>query len=130
MVRSRSCCVKKTRTLVTRSTESKSVASRLIPRRYRNARSLATFRRPRAKELRGAINDSPYPCYNFVSMNRTELESAIQQLEQHRGTLPEEVIDTSIRALRAQLDSLNRKQESNERLHATVLFIDLAGFTA
>ena len=63
-------------------------------------------------------------------MNRTELESAIQQLEQHRGTLPEEVIDTSIRALRAQLDSLNRKQESNERLHATVLFIDLAGFTA
>ena len=63
-------------------------------------------------------------------MDRQQLLHAIAAQERLRGSLPDEIVDTAVAALRAQLDAIDATQEMPERRgQATVLFADVAGFT-
>ena len=55
-----------------------------------------------------------------------QLRRAIEAQEQLRGTVPDDVIDATIGALRAQLGSVHE----GRRRQVTVLFADVSGFTA
>jgi class 3 adenylate cyclase/tetratricopeptide (TPR) repeat protein len=62
---------------------------------------------------------------------REQVLAAIAAQEQLRGTLPDEVVDVAISALRAQLSSIDGAPAPSERRgQASVLFADVAGFTA
>ena len=68
---------------------------------------------------------------------REEIESAIEKLEGQRAQLGDAVVHTSIAALKEKLRSLRAPRDSREsgdftgmRKQVTVLFSDLAGFTA
>ena len=60
---------------------------------------------------------------------REKLEQAIALQESMRGTIPDEVIDVAIAAIRKQLAELEPAQSIEERKHVTVLFAGLSGFT-
>ena len=60
-----------------------------------------------------------------------QLRQAIAAQEQLRGMLPDEVVDVAVGALRDQLAAPHRGDEQQpRRRQATVLFADIAGFTA
>jgi class 3 adenylate cyclase/tetratricopeptide (TPR) repeat protein len=59
-------------------------------------------------------------------VDRERLLDAIAAQEQLRGSLPDDIVDTAIAALTAQLD----RSGVQRRGMATVLFADVAGFTA
>ncbi len=66
---------------------------------------------------------------------KEQLEQAIQILENQRGILGDAAVDTSIAALKAQLEELERDkteklQRTAERKLVTVMFADISGFTA
>jgi class 3 adenylate cyclase/tetratricopeptide (TPR) repeat protein len=68
---------------------------------------------------------------------REELESAIAKLEEQRAQLGNAVVDTAIAALKEKLRKLKAPRDSREsgdfsgmRKQVTILFSDLAGFTA
>ena len=65
-------------------------------------------------------------------VDRADLLRAIAAQEQLRGSLPDEIVDTAIAALRAQLEAVSEPPAAHEarRRQATVLFADVAGFTA
>ncbi len=58
------------------------------------------------------------------------LEQAIAHMEAQRGLLGSGVVDPAIAILRERLDALRARAAREERRHVTVLFADLAGFTA
>jgi class 3 adenylate cyclase/tetratricopeptide (TPR) repeat protein len=60
--------------------------------------------------------------------DREQLEAAIAAQDGLRGSVPDEVVDLAIRALRQQLESMTVSEP--RRRHATVLFADVRGFTA
>jgi class 3 adenylate cyclase/tetratricopeptide (TPR) repeat protein len=60
--------------------------------------------------------------------DRHQLERAIAAQEELRGTLPDDVVDTAVAALRAQLDAIDDAVE--RRRQVTVLFADVHGFTS
>src|SRR2546430_4912100 len=66
--------------------------------------------------------------------DREQLLRAIAAQEQLRGSLPDDVVDATIGALRAQLRLLDgappTAPPTERRRRATVLFADIAGFTA
>lgn len=66
--------------------------------------------------------------------NREGILRAIEAQERLRGTLPDAVVDTTIAALRAQLDAdvadPAGPTEATRRRQATVLFADVAGYTS
>jgi class 3 adenylate cyclase/tetratricopeptide (TPR) repeat protein len=70
-----------------------------------------------------------------VTVDRDHLVRAIAAQEQLRGTVPDEIVDAAVAALRAQLDvsaevqSVRPEPVARRRL-ASVLFADVAGFTA
>src|SRR3954447_23781377 len=55
-----------------------------------------------------------------------QLRHAIEAQEQLRGAVPDDVIDATIAALRAQLGTV----PEGRRRQVTVLFADVSGFTA
>ena len=59
-----------------------------------------------------------------------QLEQTIAQLEVQRAILGDAVVDASIAALRDKLATLEPATVSEQRKQATVLFADVAGFTA
>src|SRR5688572_25583938 len=65
-----------------------------------------------------------------------KLEEAIQAQEALRPTLGDAMVDTVVNALRLQLNDLQKQAVPSEttsearRKHVTVLFADVAGFTA
>jgi class 3 adenylate cyclase/tetratricopeptide (TPR) repeat protein len=59
--------------------------------------------------------------------DRERLEAAVAAQESLRGTIPDDIVDTAIRTLRAQLDAVS---SDRRRRQATVLFADVTGFTA
>ena len=61
--------------------------------------------------------------------DREKLEQAIAIQESMRGTIPDDVIDVAIAAIRKQLDELKTVQPIEQRKQITVLFADLSGFT-
>ena len=61
---------------------------------------------------------------------REKLEQAIAIQESLRGTIPDEVIDVAITALRRQIADLKPVQSNEQRKHLTILFAGLSGFTA
>ncbi len=62
-------------------------------------------------------------------MNREELEQAITALEAQRAVLGDAVVETSLMALRRQLEELETAAKSEQRKLATVLFMDTVGST-
>ena len=60
--------------------------------------------------------------------DRQQLEMAIAAQEALRGTVPDDVIDMAVGALRRQLDPLGAAAQ--RRRQVTVLFADVSGFTA
>lgn len=60
---------------------------------------------------------------------REQLEQAIAAQERLRGVVPDDVLEVGLTALRAQLEALQTARPKQRR-HVTVLFADLAGFTA
>ncbi len=60
---------------------------------------------------------------------REKLEQAIAIQESMRGTIPDDVIDVAIAAIREQLAELKPAQSIEQRKQITVLFADLSGFT-
>ena len=62
--------------------------------------------------------------------DRRQLEQAIEAQEQLRGSVPDAVIDVAVAALRESLALLGDAPPSDRRRQATVLFADVAGFTA
>jgi len=60
-------------------------------------------------------------------MDREQLEAAIAAQEGLRGSVPDDVVEAAIAALRARADSM---PDTQRRRLATVLFGDLRGFTA
>ncbi len=60
----------------------------------------------------------------------TDLQHAITVLETQRGVLGDVVVDASVAALRRQLADLDAAPPDEQRKLVTVLFADLAGFTA
>jgi class 3 adenylate cyclase/tetratricopeptide (TPR) repeat protein len=62
--------------------------------------------------------------------DRRQLEQAIAAQEQLRGVVPDDVVDATIATLRETLSSLGKAPLSDRRRQATVLFADIAGFTA
>ena len=60
----------------------------------------------------------------------TDLQHTITVLETQRSVLGDVVVDASINALRRQLADLNASPPDEQRKLVTVLFADLAGFTA
>ena len=62
---------------------------------------------------------------------RDQVLAAIAAQEQLRGSVPDAVVDVAVAALRAQLDVERPPADTPERRgQATVLFADMAGFTA
>ena len=63
---------------------------------------------------------------------RTQLEQAIAAQEGLRGTIPDAIIDTTIDALKTQLNALEPTPPhlDQQRKQVTVLFADVSGFTA
>ncbi len=61
--------------------------------------------------------------------DRANVEQAIAEQERLRGIVPDSVIDTTIAILRERLDA-PESIPSARRKHVTVLFADVAGFTA
>ena len=59
-----------------------------------------------------------------------QLEQAIAAQETLRGTLPDAVVDATIAALREKLAALEQAPRDEQRKLVTVLFADLAGWTA
>ncbi len=57
------------------------------------------------------------------------LEAALAAQEALRGTVPDAVIDTTIAALREQIDLARRRGQPKRRRLATVLFADVSGST-
>ncbi len=67
--------------------------------------------------------------------NRRQIEQAMAALQVQRPTLGDEIVDTSIAALRQQLTNLSqpeiiRSALRGERKQVTVMFADISGFTA
>jgi class 3 adenylate cyclase/tetratricopeptide (TPR) repeat protein len=63
--------------------------------------------------------------------DRARILQAIEAQEQLRGTVPDDVLNTTIAALRAQLDDAPATtEEPTRRRQGTVLFADVAGYTA
>lgn len=62
--------------------------------------------------------------------DRRQLELAIEAQEQLRGSVPDEIIDAAVVALRDSLAHLTGAPADERRRQATVLFADVAGFTA
>jgi class 3 adenylate cyclase/tetratricopeptide (TPR) repeat protein len=62
-------------------------------------------------------------------MDRQQLEAAIAAQESMRGTIADEIIDTTLDALRRQLSAFD-VDTSDRRRQVTVLFADVSGFTA
>jgi class 3 adenylate cyclase/tetratricopeptide (TPR) repeat protein len=62
--------------------------------------------------------------------DRDALARAIAAQEALRGSVPDEVVDTAIAAVASQLASVGEADVSPRRGQATVLFADVAGFTA
>jgi class 3 adenylate cyclase/tetratricopeptide (TPR) repeat protein len=62
--------------------------------------------------------------------DRDRVLEAIAAQEALRGDVPDEVIDIAVAALRAQLDGDPTPKVADRRRQATVLFADVAGFTA
>ena len=60
---------------------------------------------------------------------REKLEQAIVIQESMRGTIPDDVVDVAIAAIRKQLAELKTVQPVEQRRQITVLFADLSGFT-
>jgi class 3 adenylate cyclase/tetratricopeptide (TPR) repeat protein len=61
----------------------------------------------------------------------TQLRAAIVAQEALRGSLPDEVVDAIVTALREKLAALEAQiQAAQQRKQATVLFADVSGFTA
>ena len=60
----------------------------------------------------------------------TDLQQAITVLETQRGVLGDAVVDASVAALRRQLADLDAAPPDEQRKLVTVLFADLAGWTA
>ncbi len=63
-------------------------------------------------------------------IEQQQLEQAIIAQESLRGTVDDSIIDASIRALRKQLAELEYSSQDERRKQVTVVFADLAGFTA
>jgi len=66
---------------------------------------------------------------------RQEIEQAIVALETQRALLGDQVVETSLAALRQQLTEINRPEPAAsphqaERKQVTVMFADISGFTA
>ena len=61
---------------------------------------------------------------------RGKLEQAIAIQESMRGTIPDDVINVAIAALRKQVDELKPAQPIEQRKQITVLFAGLSGFTS
>jgi class 3 adenylate cyclase/tetratricopeptide (TPR) repeat protein len=59
-----------------------------------------------------------------------QIQRAIQAQEQLRDTLPDEVVDATIAALRSQLPGAPTPSPEGRRRQVTVLFADVSGFTA
>ncbi|MFN2303110.1 MAG: adenylate/guanylate cyclase domain-containing protein, partial [Anaerolineales bacterium] len=59
-----------------------------------------------------------------------KLEQAIAIQESMRGTIPDEVVDVAITALRKQIAELQPVQTNEQRKHLTLLHTGLSGFTA
>ena len=62
-------------------------------------------------------------------MDREQLEAAITAQESMRGTIAEEIVDTTVAALRRQLADLDAGTGERRR-QVSVLFADVSGFTA
>jgi class 3 adenylate cyclase/tetratricopeptide (TPR) repeat protein len=60
--------------------------------------------------------------------DRHQLELAITAQEALRGTVPDEIVDAAVDALRRQLDAIDGA--TRRRRQVTVLFADVSGFTA
>jgi ABC-type oligopeptide transport system substrate-binding subunit/class 3 adenylate cyclase len=60
---------------------------------------------------------------------RQKLEQAILIQESMRGTIPDDVVDVAIAAIRKQLAELEPVTPVEQRKHITVLFAGLSGFT-
>lgn len=63
-------------------------------------------------------------------VDREALSQAIAAQEALRGSVPDEVVDTAIAAMKSQLGETGGADVSQRRGQATVLFADVAGFTA
>lgn len=63
-------------------------------------------------------------------VDRGALSQAIAAQESLRGSVPDEIVDAAIAALTSQLDSIGGVHAPQRRGQATVLFADVAGFTA
>ncbi|MFN2278660.1 MAG: ATP-binding protein, partial [Candidatus Promineifilaceae bacterium] len=63
-------------------------------------------------------------------VERQRLETAITTLEAQRGILGDQVVESSVTALRRQLAELLPRFIDRERKLVTVLFADVSGFTA
>ena len=66
-------------------------------------------------------------------VDRDQLRAAIAAQENLRGTLPDEVVDVAVAALQSQLAAIEQAPQASpkaRRGQATVLFADVAGFTA
>ena len=59
---------------------------------------------------------------------REKLEQAIAVQESLRGTIPDDVVDIAIAALRKQLDDLKPAHSIEQRKQTTILFAGLSGF--
>lgn len=62
--------------------------------------------------------------------SREQILAAIEAQEKLRGSVPDEVIDAAVEALQAQLEPVEQSDRGDRRGQATVLFADVAGFTA
>ncbi|HZY07099.1 MAG TPA: hypothetical protein VFE69_05110, partial [Ilumatobacteraceae bacterium] len=63
-----------------------------------------------------------------MAADQHPLERAIAAQEALRGTVPDDVVDAAVAALRQQLAQLDAA--SPRRRQVTVLFADVSGFTA
>jgi class 3 adenylate cyclase/tetratricopeptide (TPR) repeat protein len=61
---------------------------------------------------------------------RQQLENAIAVLENQRDALGDEVVEAALAAMRARLAELRARPAGEQRKLVTILFADLAGFTA
>ncbi|HSG18457.1 MAG TPA: hypothetical protein VLE70_19345, partial [Anaerolineae bacterium] len=59
-----------------------------------------------------------------------QLQQAIEALEAQRPILGDEVVETSLKALRQQLRELEAAGKSEQRKMLTILFMDAVGSTA
>ncbi len=67
--------------------------------------------------------------------NRQNIKQAIAALEAQGNILSQTVVETTLAALRQQLNDLNKQEISSsamqgERKHVTIMFADISGFTA